>query len=57
MTYGAWRLTYDGGQHEDDYTERPSEFIIRQTQKACPDMPVKLWYEGKLIEEWPALQS
>lgn len=51
----TWRLTYDAGQQEDDYDQRPSEFVIRQTQRACPDEPVKLWHGGELIEEREAL--
>ena len=53
-----YALLYD--QHEDFYDGRPSEFVIRQTRRACPDADVRLfrlldgWYY-ELIEEWPAL--
>lgn len=44
-----WRITYDDGNLDDEYDERPSEFLIRQTQYACPDTPIKVW---RLIDGW-----
>jgi hypothetical protein len=57
-----WHLTYDDGNQEDEYDERPSEFMIRLTRRAAPDAGTALYHspngwERHLVQRWEPLDA
>lgn len=52
----AWQLTYDDENQEDAFPDRPSEFVVRQAQRAAPDAWTRVYHDWELVEERPPLE-
>ena len=57
-----WRLCFDDDNLDDEYDERPSEFLIRQCQRAAPDAWTRLYrlvdgWKSELVDERPPIDG